>query len=1371
MSSTEPSFGPGEDQLKSLKTAYYANESAVKSIRNSRRQRGTAAGAIFGSPIVFGASDEYYDFNLDYYKVVRNDNFNFNEKFPSALADYSDAWTDVLSPYYYSTGTSEGTRLKQRREENVKTHTFAGSADQLTIRSNYRKLNSPNRSTAAELSNEVLTHVVKTIQGAGSSQGLFASIIPGAPNGFLVSEAYDFDVQYGDQDPASIESARLLSTYWPERLGSNHPLRDLYDKFFNYSDSSARQWNSSRDRAGTPLTPGTTIAHNNPLKSSSPRSIYDYSEFNDPAILIAGPFSQSDLRFGDGNNIIISSPMMSIGLHRTLRSDVRYPLASVHTADDFFADTILYPSPVGQYLSNTLSIGDGNNLVYYDSSFSDIKAGKGNNIFIPSFGSFNWSISWIPAYGTNLTTGSEEEPWGSTLNLNSDYLLENRTEKQKDWNGIPLISPIPWDRPKDPSNNEDFLGGLVYNPKDGGLISGSYTSSNEVFAKDPNRGSVNNLYTINTFLDRYGADDAKKTLQKTYFNGKQLNDKDGPVASYNPVNRLGGLTIRANGGNNTFFGMDWSYWKHLLPSVGLTTANQQVDDAQKITRAAQHAWESMTFIGGRGNNTFNLGNVIDNITNNGLFYKGDFSYRISLAHEDVFDSEGIYKQGLSFGNNNDPVTGSALQSVVNLQLKADPATKSVTIQDADPGQSGASVASQVSAWNSVGNTANKLIGNPIKMNEDYNKNWATKLKDKDGKAVAPPSWIAKSTKIGKLIGQAVPFLDTAISVISAVTGLINLFSAKPSRPPKDKIEVTYLQQGLDRAKKAVLINDWHPGTKVNLNLPQVDKSQWNAITLSVNPPTGDSTSNTSQGVYFNINVTSPTGAKTDFPLVVLENVGRTQSGSRFGYFSYDFLDLKNTGLAFTALGINNLRLFGSLPDPSKLLDNDDKTALNPTIFPQKNRKGDKYTYYSPDGFNMDYDIQNYASTIQNPQKDKSFYSRYYFNTSNISISDMPPGWSSVDNLQQYTSNVSLEFDSRTLGWYWQPVIKVLPNLEDNYNPDLQSIDFDQSRLWIKNALEAKWEYTSFADLSFNTKAYSNSKRATTFYYSALDGQGDLEIKRRSDEIQQLDLLASFLPDIRSLDQRLIRDDRSRIYALGQVLSVQSIPSAQAEGSPRNGLRLVFNSVDAQDQETTVDLFLYSKDGVVKANYYDPIKRLEAETVMARISRLTSLPDFDQHIFIDQRQFTRAYLGGDSRYAYSVGSELTSVDDIEGINFIGDPAQVGSSIEVIYRRDNQRYLTVVSQHKKQVILGAPPDNNLYWVSAYQGPIINAATLSASGNFFDRPINDSLKLEIGSDAPIQVSRLSTASDSYPPDLLPWIEQTLPGIVQADYFNYVS
>lgn len=840
-------------------------------------------------------------------------------------------------------------------------------------------------------------------------------------------------------------------------------------------------------------------------------------------------------------------------MHRNIRSRYRNPAASAFEIDDFHADTVLYPSPVGEYASNRLAVGSGNNIVYYDSSFSDIRAGRGDNIFLPSFGSFNWAIDWIPAFGTALTDGQEENPWGSTTNLDASWLIPDES-------GRPLIAPIPWDT-------------TIYNPRTGRKEdpSQAYVVKNNAFAKNPSRSAINNLYTINSYR--------RDKFQRAYLNSEKLNDQSDSLAlaSYNPVHQLGGVSISANGGNNVFYGMDWSFWQHLLPEVGTTTASQQANNDYK--RAAQHRWNTVTLAGGAGSNSFYLGNVIDNITNNGIFYNALASYRLSLAHNKVYSREEIRKLGSSFGNAIDGLTGQPLMAAVNLQLQADPGTVALTIQNADPGEKGGTTAAQrAGAWNGAANSVNKLVGNTAKINEDYAKGVLGDQK---------LAWLSRSKSLARIVGSAVPFLDTAISITSAVVGLVNLFTSKPAKPPKEEIKTTYLAQALDPGQKAILINDWNPWAKINVNLPSVDANQWNALTFEVKSPLSESTQNTGKGAYLNVNKSTVddkgVSSKTDFPLVVLENLDiSTSLDNGFGYYTYSFVDPDGSGplaAGYNPIRSSNLRLFGQLPNPGKLLADDGKTPLNPVLFPQAFRDGSAYFYESEDGFDMRHDAANYSNFFDGAN---NFYSRYYFNANSIIESNMPAGWTINENLRQFTSNVSLEFDSRTSGWYWQPVLE-LPRLPDSgldaqrvYNPELQSLDFDRSMFWVKDQVSGEWNATSYADLGYISAAFRASQKAQTFYLSSLNGEARRQIERLEERDRELALLEQWIPDLRNLDQALVADERSRLYLLSQVQRVRPHTLA-LNAELRDGLEITFTSVDTADQAIEKRLFIY-RDG-------------------------------------------------------------------------------------------------------------------------------------------------------------------------------------------------
>jgi hypothetical protein len=59
---------------------------------------------------------------------------------------------------------------------------------------------------------------------------------------------------------------------------------------------------------------------------------------------------------------------------------------------------------------------------------------------------------------------------------------------------------------------------------------------------------------------------------------------------------------------------------------------------------------------------------------------------------------------------------------------------------------------------------------------------------------------------------------------------------------------------------------------------------------------------------------------------------------------------------------------------------------------------------------------------------------------------MPSDWNIDSNLREFTSNISLEFDSRTLGWYWQPVLQTAASSDAMFNSEQQNLDLERSKL-------------------------------------------------------------------------------------------------------------------------------------------------------------------------------------------------------------------------------------------------------------------------------------------------------------------------------------
>lgn len=145
---------------------------------------------------------------------------------------------------------------------------------------------------------------------------------------------------------------------------------------------------------------GIIDSYNNLLKVAS---VEGGETINGDSIILYGPISNQTIALGSGNHTIMCSPDMVnyvVTYQQIWSGDTFYPQARLKLVTEVF-----YPSAQGDYHTNNFIFENGNNLVYYDSSVASITAkGNGNNIFLPSKGSFNlakndFQINVAPTYG------------------------------------------------------------------------------------------------------------------------------------------------------------------------------------------------------------------------------------------------------------------------------------------------------------------------------------------------------------------------------------------------------------------------------------------------------------------------------------------------------------------------------------------------------------------------------------------------------------------------------------------------------------------------------------------------------------------------------------------------------------------------------------------------------------------------------------------------------------------------------------------------------------------------------------------------------------------------------------------------------------
>jgi hypothetical protein len=142
-------------------------------------------------------------------------------------------------------------------------------------------------------------------------------------------------------------------------------------------------------------------------------------------IFMPGYLGNGQVRMGDGGDIYLASPHMfaavlsgnslRIGTGGKVDATILYPIAYA------LRHTIANPN------GNSIFGEGGNDLIYYDSSIDIANGGTGDDIFAPSFGSFNWAIDTLiqgPTDAATLRDSNRRIGNFSRLNDNTDAAEE-----------------------------------------------------------------------------------------------------------------------------------------------------------------------------------------------------------------------------------------------------------------------------------------------------------------------------------------------------------------------------------------------------------------------------------------------------------------------------------------------------------------------------------------------------------------------------------------------------------------------------------------------------------------------------------------------------------------------------------------------------------------------------------------------------------------------------------------------------------------------------------------------------------------------------------------------------------------------------------
>ncbi|MEX0588344.1 MAG: hypothetical protein WD136_03725 [Cyanobium sp.] len=342
-------------------------------------------------------------------------------------------------------------------------------------------------------------------------------------------------------------------------------------------------------------------------------------------VVMPGLMGNGKVETGGGNDIILSSSQV----FATASQDTR-KVINTFGSDRLFANNYIYlPIPYALTGSkynpkgNSFKAGDGNDLIYYDGGTSEAYGDSGNDIFAPSFGSFNWAVDTLiqtESGGRSFgpATWRETDGWRSEDEL---ILFGNQ---QSPLNGKEyLLSPLTIFDRKQEAKAEDTLG------RDFGAF--GYNLNYEGSLGSDNPGLANYVKQIN-----------KKILSTEQNSG--LSSKSGTIFADEFINTLGGQKLYGGNGDDRFYGIDPDFYKGFETAgdgKGLRLAFNRGPNA--IGRQHAQIIKPVEMFGGLGSDYFSFGNP-SNLDPDKIV-GGDYIYRISGNSDSYLD-----RSSKSFGS-------------------------------------------------------------------------------------------------------------------------------------------------------------------------------------------------------------------------------------------------------------------------------------------------------------------------------------------------------------------------------------------------------------------------------------------------------------------------------------------------------------------------------------------------------------------------------------------------------------------------------------------------------------------------------------------------------------------------------------------------
>lgn len=706
-------------------------------------------------------------------------------------------------------------------------------------------------------------------------------------------------------------------------------------------------------------------------------------------IWFLGPVSNSTITALSGNNIIFASPV----LYQAQWSKTDEYSVLFAGYDRQYTKTAFFPSSQGAYLSNKVNLGSGDDVVYFDSSFSEIRGGDGENIFLPSFGSFNWALQ--------LTVRTDGPGGGFERAVAPHPITFSRGSS------VFLTNPSP---PSTKYEAKDFYA-----------------------------------FGINTYSEA-----SKWNIQsKQVWYGNEASPKN------NELNKIGGQTIIGGKDGDIFYGIDPTFYDGIplqklsienLPAIEVKRyAFLNQDSNTQNQRFSVQNFETVKMFGGEGADIFYFGNP-GNITVPELNRTGVAAYLVAGSHSKA--SKDADRKDIKWADHdNAPNT-----YVFNLTTSAKSYTNQSSSFDPKVGESTGPVDVAKAEWELFKKTANLFMA--IGENVPY----------------------VKAITAGIEFGQAVYQLGSVFSK------LVNPDPAPITTSTESlKIPVT-------NWKNQVIINDWAPGDSIRISVDTTYTGQkykdafearWKANKFEIQSQQSSETSAAAKIVAYE-------GAiPTD--IIQLQGFNHSDATATFGYRSYNFETAK-----YEWLTARHLDFFGHIAFGHE------KDGINPI----KN-------YTANNGFVFSSTQPGVVSASPNG----SYV--FYWNDS-IGLGDK-----GLDDARQHSSAITIDFDSRKLGWYWQPSYKQ-PMTVDSNNPAAAfatlELDNANSRLWINEG--PGWKFYTFDQIENEVTAMIAALRSSTFYAVTEKGALMPEAKQVANErlIKDLLLLGEYMSSLADLQQ-------------------------------------------------------------------------------------------------------------------------------------------------------------------------------------------------------------------------------------------------------------